>query len=125
MIKLLVVDDEPLILECFRYAFPHPQYQLITASDAANALTLFREKSPDVVLSDIRLPDLSGLDLFQQFHKTHIILANSQLISEYFVGSRNQSSITGTLIASEIPNIIDFVCYGEEETKPWGNERPY
>ncbi len=69
MIKLLVVDDEPLILECFRYAFPHPQYQLITASDAANALTLFREKSPDVVLSDIRLPDLSGLDLFQQFHK--------------------------------------------------------
>lgn len=69
MIKLLVVDDEPLILECFRYAFPHPQYQLITASNAANALTLFREKSPDVVLSDIRLPDLSGLDLFQQFHK--------------------------------------------------------
>mgnify|MGYP003381431143 CR=1 FL=1 len=69
MIKLLVVDDEPLILECFRYAFPHPQYQLITASNAANALKLFREHLPDVVLSDIRLPDLSGLDLFQQFHK--------------------------------------------------------
>ncbi len=69
MIKLLVVDDEPLILECFRYAFPHPEYDLITASNAADGLELFRTMSPDVVLSDIRLPDLSGLELFQEFHR--------------------------------------------------------
>ena len=68
MIKLLVVDDEPLILECFRYAFPHPEYELITADTAAHAMVLFRSRSPDVVLSDIRLPDLSGLELFHQFH---------------------------------------------------------
>ena len=69
MIKLLVVDDEPLIIECFRYAFPHPEFELITAANASDALDLFRSRSPDVVLSDIRLPDLSGLDLFHQFHK--------------------------------------------------------
>jgi two-component system nitrogen regulation response regulator GlnG len=69
MIKLLVIDDEQLILECFCYAFPNPQYELITATNAADGLALFRGKSPDVVLADIRLPDLSGLDLFQQFQK--------------------------------------------------------
>jgi two-component system nitrogen regulation response regulator GlnG len=69
MIKLLVVDDEQLILECFRYAFPQPKYELITATNAADGMALFHAKSPDVVLSDIRLPDLSGLELFQQFHK--------------------------------------------------------
>ena len=72
MIKLLVVDDDQLILECFRYAFPHPKYELITATNAADGLALFHAKSPDVVLSDIRLPDLSGLELFQQFHKADV-----------------------------------------------------
>jgi DNA-binding NtrC family response regulator len=68
MTRLLVVDDEPLILESFRYAFPEPDFEVISAGNAADAMELFRAKSPDVVISDIRLPDLSGLDLFHQFH---------------------------------------------------------
>jgi len=68
MTKLLVVDDEQLILDCIRYAFPQPDYTLITATTAANAMEAFRSESPDVVLLDIRLPDMSGLDLFHKFH---------------------------------------------------------
>lgn len=68
MPRLLVVDDEPLILESFRYAFPAPDYDVVTAGNAADAMERFREQTPDVIVSDIRLPDLSGLELFQQFH---------------------------------------------------------
>ena len=41
----------------------------MTAGNAADAVVMFRTRSPDVVLSDIRLPDMSGLELFHQFHK--------------------------------------------------------
>ncbi|MFY9253811.1 MAG: sigma-54 dependent transcriptional regulator [Fuerstiella sp.] len=68
MTRLLVVDDEPLILESFRYAFPAPEFEVIAACSTAQALELFRTQAPDVVISDIRLPDLSGMELFQQFH---------------------------------------------------------
>ncbi|HQX52642.1 MAG TPA: sigma-54 dependent transcriptional regulator [Planctomycetaceae bacterium] len=69
MTKLLVIDDEKLILECIRFAFPQPKYELITATNATDGLKLFQSESPDVVLSDIRLPDMSGLELFQQMHQ--------------------------------------------------------
>ncbi|MEZ6063631.1 MAG: sigma-54 dependent transcriptional regulator [Planctomycetaceae bacterium] len=66
--RLLVVDDEPLILDSFRYAFPAPEFDLITASSADRAVELFKTQAPDVVLSDIRLPDMSGLELFRRIH---------------------------------------------------------
>lgn len=69
MTRILVVDDEPLIQDSFRFAFPQPDYEVITAGTAAAAMEVFHANPPDVVLSDIRLPDLSGLELFHRFHK--------------------------------------------------------
>ena len=63
MPKLLVVDDDALILECFRFAFSVEPLSIETASTAREALSLFREKSFDVVITDVRLPDSSGLKL--------------------------------------------------------------
>ncbi len=65
MPKLLVVDDDSLILDCFRFAFPTDQLTLETASTVAEALSLFRLHSFDAVVTDIRLPDASGLQLLQ------------------------------------------------------------
>ncbi len=65
MPKLLVVDDDTLILDCFRFAFPPEQLTLETASTVAEALSLFRLHSFDAVVTDIRLPDSSGLQLLQ------------------------------------------------------------
>lgn len=66
MPKILVVDDDVLILDCFRYAFPADQLSIVTASTAKEALSRFREHSFDVVITDIRLPDLSGLKLLAE-----------------------------------------------------------
>ncbi|MBC8115177.1 MAG: sigma-54-dependent Fis family transcriptional regulator [Candidatus Saccharimonas sp.] len=65
MPKLLVVDDDHLILDCFRYAFPPEQISLETATNAAEALAVFRQQSFDAVVTDVRLPDSSGLQLLQ------------------------------------------------------------
>lgn len=63
---LLVVDDEPSILYFFQQAFTEPDVTLLTASSATEAVELVERKCPDVVVLDINLPDLSGLDAFRR-----------------------------------------------------------
>jgi two-component system nitrogen regulation response regulator GlnG len=67
---LLVIDDESAILSCFRIAFAAPDVKLYTATTAAEGLRLFFENRPDVVILDVRLPDMSGLDLFRRLHES-------------------------------------------------------
>ena len=68
MPRILVVDDESLILNSFRFAFPAPQYEVVTASCGRQAIDLFQQVSPDVVICDIKLPDMTGIDLFHKLH---------------------------------------------------------
>jgi len=65
---LLVIDDDPLSLECFRLLFTKAEATVATAKTAAEGLKLFSAKRPDVVMVDIRLPDQSGLEVFRLLH---------------------------------------------------------
>ena len=80
--NLLIVDDDILILECFRYAFAEQSFSLTTATTAKEAIELFRKGSFDAVITDIRLPDSTGLKLLQDLHavdpKIPIILMTGQ-----------------------------------------------
>jgi two-component system nitrogen regulation response regulator GlnG len=66
---LLVVDDEPSILHAFQRAFRGPEISLLTASSAAEGLELVAARRPDVVILDIHLPDLSGLEAFRHIRQ--------------------------------------------------------
>lgn len=68
MPKLLVVDDDTLILDCFRYAFATDDVDLHTAKSASEAVTKFRQHNFDAVVTDVRLPTSSGLELLQELH---------------------------------------------------------
>ena len=71
MSVLLVIDDEPLTLECFRLLFPKGQVRTLTANSAAEGVALFRDDRPDVAVLDVRLPDASGLETFRQGCSRH------------------------------------------------------
>src|SRR4051812_10979109 len=66
---LLVIDDEPAILECFRYLFAPEEVTLLTARSGAEGMDLFARHHPDVVVVDVRLPDESGLVVFRRIHE--------------------------------------------------------
>jgi two-component system nitrogen regulation response regulator GlnG len=68
MLLFLVIDDDPLTLDCFRILFSKAEAMVATAMTAAEGLKLFTEKRPDVVIVDIRLPDESGLEVFRRLH---------------------------------------------------------
>ena len=68
MPSLLVIDDDLFTLECFRVLFAKAEATVVTANTAAEGLKRFADKRPDVVIVDIRLPDLSGLEVFRRLH---------------------------------------------------------
>jgi DNA-binding response OmpR family regulator len=61
--KLLIVDDEDGVRALVRMTLDNGDYQIIEASDGHEALDLAREHRPDLVLLDVMLPDLSGMDV--------------------------------------------------------------
>jgi two-component system nitrogen regulation response regulator GlnG len=62
MPTLLVVDDEPSILTAFRRAFRDEALEVLTAETAGDGLALAKEHRPDVVILDVQLPDMTGLE---------------------------------------------------------------
>lgn len=66
---LLVIDDEPAILHAFRRVFCEPEITLLTARTAAQGIEQVAQHHPDVVLLDVRLPDQSGLQVFEQIRQ--------------------------------------------------------
>src|SRR6202022_386243 len=66
MPALLVVDDESSILTAFRRAYRNHEMAVLTAETAAAGLAIAREQRPDVIIFDIQLPDMSGLDALRQ-----------------------------------------------------------
>jgi two-component system nitrogen regulation response regulator GlnG len=70
MTTLLIVDDEPSILHAFRRAFRDDAADVLTAETADEGLRLAAESRPDVVVLDVHLPDLNGLEMLRRLHAT-------------------------------------------------------
>ncbi len=64
--KILVVDDEEDILELVRYNLAKEGYQVICVLSGEHALQKAREDNPDIILLDLMLPGLDGLDVCRQ-----------------------------------------------------------
>ncbi len=61
--KILVVDDELEIVKVVRAYLEQSGFRVITASDGPQALAVFRHEQPDLIVLDLNLPKLDGLDV--------------------------------------------------------------
>jgi len=64
--KVLIVDDEKLVRWSLRHKCEEWGYQALEAENGQAALRLAHNESPDLVLLDVRLPDIGGLEVLQQ-----------------------------------------------------------
>ena len=67
--KILVVDDEKLIVKGIRFALEQDGYEVTCAYDGEEALQYAKETEFDVILLDLMLPKVSGLDVCQQIRE--------------------------------------------------------
>lgn len=64
--KLLLIDDEPAIQILVRLVMEGDGWQVLVAGEGVPGLALAKEQHPDVILLDVALPDISGLEVCRQ-----------------------------------------------------------
>ena len=69
MTTILIVDDEPSILDLVRFTLEDADVRVVEASDGAEALVLARRIKPDLILLDVQMPRLNGLEVCRQLRR--------------------------------------------------------
>lgn len=104
---ILCVDDEPNILSSLRRLFRPEHYQVLTAESGAAGLTILQQQPVDLVISDMRMPQMNGAQFLEQ------------------VRSQWPATIRMLLTGyADIDTIVDAINRGEIHryiTKPWND----
>ena len=69
--KILLVDDEEGIRKVLGISLADAGYEVITAENAEEALRLFNERQPSIVLTDIKMPGMDGIELLRRIKHTN------------------------------------------------------
>ncbi|MHC1770423.1 MAG: response regulator [Flexilinea sp.] len=67
--NILVIDDEPQILRAIKTILTANQFKVTTASTGNEALTLAATQQPDVIILDLTLPDMDGLEVCEELRQ--------------------------------------------------------
>ncbi|HEY4695147.1 MAG TPA: response regulator [Candidatus Nanoarchaeia archaeon] len=70
--KILVVDDEESVREIYRREFTNNGYKVVVASDGEEGLLKAGEEHPDIILLDIMLPKMSGIDVLRALKENEL-----------------------------------------------------
>ena len=70
MTRVLIVEDDSGIAEFLQLELEHEGYDILYAADGRTALDIFEKNVPDLVLLDIMLPQLNGLEVLRRIRKT-------------------------------------------------------
>ena len=68
--RILVVDDEPSVTDLIAYNLHKALYEVQVAADGRTALRLAREYQPDLILLDLMIPEVDGLDVCRELRKS-------------------------------------------------------
>ena len=69
--RVLAIDDEPAMIEWLKILLEHEGYEVRTAMIGTRGEEIFKTWKPDVVITDMMLPDVDGLELLRKFKQTH------------------------------------------------------
>lgn len=71
--RILVVDDEPAVTDLLAYNLRKALYEVLIAADGREALRLSKACRPDLILLDLMIPEVDGLDVCRELRKTSTI----------------------------------------------------
>jgi DNA-binding response OmpR family regulator len=71
--KVVIVEDEPDINEALTYSLQHEGYRVWSEVDGRRGLELIREKTPDLVLLDLMLPGVDGMEVCRQIKSDPVV----------------------------------------------------
>ncbi|HQZ97524.1 MAG TPA: response regulator transcription factor [Pyrinomonadaceae bacterium] len=71
--KVLIVDDEPQITRVLRHSLTAHRYDVRTAADGISGLDTFRDWHPDLIITDLQMPEMSGIEFCCEIRKTSLV----------------------------------------------------
>jgi DNA-binding NarL/FixJ family response regulator len=104
-IKVLIVDDHPMVLEGMRSMLTQINFVDIvgTAANAYEAIELIKAAAPDIVITDINMPEISGIELTLKIKKEFPeikVIAMSTFKERSYITQMIQNGASGYLIKS-------------------------
>ncbi|HLA94993.1 MAG TPA: response regulator transcription factor [Pyrinomonadaceae bacterium] len=104
--KILVVDDESQIIRVMRHILTAHGYTVRTAEDGESALALFDEWQPDLIITDLQMPNIDGLELSRR------------------IRSLSEVPIIILSVRDEEKTIVEALDAGADDyiTKPFGTD---
>ena len=92
-IKILLVDDEPDILEIIGYNLSQEGYQIITAKNGKEAITKAKKELPQLIIMDVMMPEMDGMEACEAIRK--IPELSHTIITFLTVRSEDYSQVAG------------------------------
>ncbi|MBI1309755.1 response regulator [bacterium] len=113
MPRLLIIDDEPNVRYSLEKGLGSESLEVITAESGRAGIELARTARPDVAILDVRLPDMSGLDVFQQIQefdpRLPVIMITAFARSETAIVAMRQGAFEYLLKPVDLPQLRDVV----------------
>lgn len=115
-IRILVVDDEPAIRETLSNHLESSGYQVATASNGKEGVSVCKEFLPNMIISDIRMPELDGIEFARiveaSFPETRMIfVSGSTLLNQLkHSGVRFERLIAKPFSLKEISGVVDTIA---------------
>lgn len=92
-IKILLVDDEPDILEIVKYNLKNEGYQIFTASNGVEAISKSKKVQPHLILLDIMMPEMDGIEACEKIREIDTL--KDVIIAFFTARSEDYSQVAG------------------------------
>ena len=101
--KILVVDDEPVVIEVVAQGLQRIGYQVERAGGGTQALTRLEAGGYDIVLSDVRMPGMGGLELFRAIQRRYPALEDRVI---FMTGETIGEQVNQALAETGLPILV-------------------
>ena len=91
MKKVLIIDDDAVFVQTMSDRLS-ADYQVVSASNGKEGLVAFKKEQPDLVLLDILMPEMTGIDMLQQLRQTNPDVETPIIITSNLSGMEEISS---------------------------------
>ena len=110
---ILIVDDDPRLRQSFEKLLTAEGHSVWTAPDGETALNMVQANHPDMVIMDIRMPGISGIETFKAIHqldsKLPVIIMTAYGTTETAIETTKLGAFDYVLKPFEVPDILTLI----------------
>jgi DNA-binding response OmpR family regulator len=126
---ILIVEDHPTMREAMKLILEHEGFEIHEATDAAQALSMARERSPDLMFLDLNIPGASGTDVLTTLKadpetegvRVVVVTAEGEEVRDYVMGLGADEYFTKPFSPTALLRTVETVLAGPAEPTPAGS----